>query len=190
MHYWPPIETYLSNWMLSFRLFSSIILLYSSIGKLYLFICRNTIIIIDIGWKMISFLKYHFTRRNELTIYIQVCLKGIWRWRKYDNIVTLKFRIISKDVVQLILLFGAEILVVTLLMGQALGGVTVPGGNLIDEKYPTEEAGQKVGVNLSWGRDIGGEVWDYVDLHSAKAWYGSTVYCNAIDSRAMWSGGE
>ena len=50
---------------------------------------------IDIDYKEISSFAYRLTGINDLTIKTQVCLKGIWRCRKFDNKVTMTFIIIS-----------------------------------------------------------------------------------------------
>ena len=50
---------------------------------------------IDIDWNIISSFTYHFARRNDLTIYIQVWFKVMWQLRKFDKIVTMTCRIIS-----------------------------------------------------------------------------------------------
>ena len=52
------------------------------------------------------------------------------------------------------------------------------------------EVRRKVGVQLGGGGDIGGGVRAYRNLHSEKAEYGRTVYCNVIDSGTVRGGGE
>ena len=67
---------------------------------------RDTIVLFDLflekrnneNWywfNKISSSTYHFTRRNDLTVYTHVYLKVIWRQRKTYNIVTMTCRLIS-----------------------------------------------------------------------------------------------
>ena len=58
---------------------------------------RNLIMRINIDFKISSF-TYQFTRRNDLTVYTQVGLKGIWKRRKPEDIVTMTCRIIRINI--------------------------------------------------------------------------------------------
>ena len=53
---------------------------------------------INIDWKEIISFTYHFTTINNVTTNNQFCLKGIWRWRKFDNILTMTQIIISINI--------------------------------------------------------------------------------------------
>ena len=71
-------------------------LLFSLKIKLcYWIFLLKVVMIIDIYWKQKKSFTYHFIVRNKLAIGTRVCLKGIFRWRKFDNIVTMTCRIIS-----------------------------------------------------------------------------------------------
>ena len=70
----------------------------SEIWLCYLFFLRNIIMRIYINWEIIIFFTYHFTRINHLTVNIQFLLKSICWWRKSDNIETIKWRIISRNI--------------------------------------------------------------------------------------------
>ena len=90
-----------------------------------------------------------------------------------------------KAVIQAVLIFGAEIWVVTPRMGTALGGVSDTGGKTDDGTAPAEDNGWDIEIHLSSGGKGGSGFLDDGGIRQAAPEHGRTVYCYAITVRPV-----
>ena len=96
-------------------------------------------------------------------------------WRRVTSILSSDgaelrvFVFFFKSMVQLILIFGAEILVVTPRMGRFLGGVPGLSGTAINRDTPAASVRREVRVHLGDNVKGGGGFLDDMGVHLAKA---------------------
>ena len=87
-----------------------------------------------------------------------------------------------KAVVQSVLLFAADMWVVTPPHGTDPGGFPIPGVADPDGAGNIEEVAWNMGVLLFGGGERGGGVQTDGKLYSAKVVYGCVLYCDATNS--------